>query len=152
MQYNFFNDLERGKPGEQIFVRVAEELGYKVDDLSDDKHYQKKGVDFRINDTNRSLLVDVKTDYRMHKTGNIFLELADGPREGWARKTKADLIFYIDYYNDVAYVLDWNTAASVMGQLRTVNFPNQDGVWMCGALLSVSSMNDLGVRNQVIDL
>jgi len=82
MQANFFNDLERGKSGEQMFIETAQQLGYKVEDLSDDRYYQKKGVDFRITKSDKSLLVDVKTDYLMHSTGNIFLELLDGPRKG----------------------------------------------------------------------
>lgn len=106
MQANFFKDLERGKSGEQVFINVAQDLGYEVEDLSNNRHYQKKGVDFRITKGNKQLMVDVKTDYLMHKTGNIFLELSDGPRQGWARKTEADLIFYIDHYNDLVYVLE----------------------------------------------
>lgn len=82
MQANFFNDLDRGKVGERIFAKIVADKGYEVFDLSNDRVYQKKGVDFRIKNDLKDILVDVKTDYLMHRTGNIFLEIQDGPRVG----------------------------------------------------------------------
>ncbi len=82
MQANFWNDLDRGKVGERIFCNAMADKGYEIFDLSNDKTYQKKGVDFRIKKDSKEILVDVKTDYLMHKTGNIFLEIQDGPRVG----------------------------------------------------------------------
>lgn len=82
MQANFWNDLGRGKVGEKIFCNVVADKGYEIFDLSNDKVYQKKGVDFKIKKGLKEILVDVKTDYIMHKTGNIFLEIQDGPRVG----------------------------------------------------------------------
>lgn len=82
MQANFWNDLGRGKVGERIFCNVMADKGYEIFDLSNDKAYQKKGVDFKIKKDSKEILVDVKTDYVMHKTGNIFLETQDGPRVG----------------------------------------------------------------------
>lgn len=150
MQANFWNDLDRGKVGERIFCNVVADKGYEIFDLSNDKTYQKKGVDFKIRKGLKEILVDVKTDYLMHKTGNIFLEIQDGPRVGWAKKTKADLIFYIDYNSNTVYVLDWSSCAAKMGELRTVTFYNQDGVRMVGALLPVSKLDELQIVYQVL--
>lgn len=82
MQANFFNDLDRGKVGERVFSDIVADKGYEIFDLSNDKTYQKKGVDFRIRNDLKEILIDVKTDYIMYRTGNIFLELQDGPRVG----------------------------------------------------------------------
>ena len=150
MQANFFNDLDRGKVGERILANIVANKGYKISDLSDDRVYQKKGVDFRIKNDSKDVLVDVKTDYLMYKTGNIFLEIQDGPRVGWAKKTAADLIFYIDYNSNTVYVLEWDSCADKIDELRTVSFNNQDGVHMVGALLPIDKLDELQITYQVL--
>lgn len=150
MQANFFNDLNRGKVGERIFSDIVTERGWALNDLSNDKTYQKKGVDFFVQKENQQLLVDVKTDYIMYKTGNIFLELKDGPRVGWAKKTEADLIFYIDYNSNTVYVLEWRSCAAKIDELRKVSFKNQDGISMVGALLPVNKLDELQIEYQIL--
>ena len=151
MQANFYNDLDRGKVGERIFANIVADKGYEILDLSNDKTYQKKGVDFRIKNENQQLLIDVKTDYIMYKTGNIFLELQDGPRVGWAKKTIADLIFYIDYNSNMVYVLEWSSCAAKIDELRKVAFSNQDGISMVGALLPVDRLDELQIKYQILE-
>lgn len=151
MQANFYNDLDRGKVGERIFANIVADKGYEIFDLSNDKAYQKKGVDFRIRNENQQLLIDVKTDYIMYKTGNIFLELQDGPRVGWAKKTIADLIFYIDYNSNMVYVLEWSSCAAKIDELRKVAFSNQDGISMVGALLPVDRLDELQIKYQILE-
>lgn len=151
MQKNFFNDLDRGKVGERLFIDIMTELGWELVDLSNDKAYQKKGVDFFVKKENKELFIDVKTDYVMHRTGNIFLELEDGPRVGWAKKTKADLIFYIDYNSNRVYVLDWVSCAAKIDELRKVSFDNQDGISMVGALLPINKLDELEIKYQILE-
>ena len=151
MQANFFNDLNRGKVGERIFIEIMAERGWEIEDLSNDKTYQKKGVDFCVKKGNQRLMIDVKTDYVMYKTGNIFLELKDGPRVGWAKKTEADLIFYIDYNANRAYVLDWASCAAKIDDLRKVAFNNQDGISMVGALLPTRELDKLQIKYQILE-
>lgn len=150
MQVNFWNDLDRGKIGERIFAKIATDRGYEIFDLSNDRTYQKKGVDFRIKNDLRDVLIDVKTDYIMYKTGNIFLEIQDGPRTGWAKKTIADLIFYIDYNSNKIYILEWSSCAAKIDELRTVSFYNQDGIRMVGALLPVNKLDELQIGYQIL--
>lgn len=150
MQANFFNDLDRGKVGERIFSDIVEARGWTLEDLSNDKTYQKQGVDFFAKKENQQLMIDVKTDYVMYKTGNIFLELQDGPRDGWAKKTIADLIFYIDYNSNRVYILGWNSCAARIGELRKVSFNNQDGIHMIGALLPIDKLDELQIRYQIL--
>lgn len=150
MQANFFNDLDRGKIGERIFSDIVEERGWTLEDLSNDRSYQKKGVDFFVRKENQELMVDVKTDYVMYKTGNIFLELQDGPRVGWAKKTEANLIFYIDYNSNTAYVLEWSSCAAKIDELRKVAFNNQDGIHMVGALLPIDRLDELQIKYQIL--
>lgn len=151
MQANFFNDLDRGKVGERVFSDIVADKGYEIFDLSNDKTYQKKGVDFRIRNDLKEILIDVKTDYIMYRTGNIFLELQDGPRVGWAKKTIADLIFYIDYNSNTVYVLEWNSCAAKIDELRKVAFNNQDGINMIGALLPVERLDELQIKYQILE-
>ena len=150
MQAHFYEDLGRGKIGEQIFQFLLKKMGYEVQDLSNDRMYQKQGVDFRITNETKDLLIDVKTDYVMYRTGNIFLELEDGPRLGWAKKTKADLIFYIDHKNQIVYLLKWEDCLNIIDSLRQVSFYNQDGIKMRGALLPITQLHQ--IRYQIIDL
>lgn len=149
---SFYSDLKRGKTGEEKFKHFVEAKGYEVEDLSYNRIYQQKGIDFRIKKGTKELFVEVKTDYRMHKTGNILLELEDGSRTGWARKTEADIVFYINSAAGVAYVLDWSSCRAQISNLRCGRFYVDGGKQMVGAFLPVAELNNLSIIHDVVNV
>lgn len=112
----FDKSLNEGKIIESIVKKNLEKRGFEVIDLSDKKIYQKIDVDFMIKRGNSKMLIEVKADYEMNKTGNIFLE--DGMERktgfypGWLRKSKADLLWYHDAVKNIGYVLHFRKMAN----------------------------------------
>jgi hypothetical protein len=111
----FETQLSRGKVGEEFFIETMKERGNLVEDLRDKKEYQKQDIDFRIqNPEGKFTLVEVKTDYRMNQTGNIFLERVIEYREGnealgWFAYTRADYLAFVDGITKEIYI--YQTAA-----------------------------------------
>lgn len=96
MNNGFDKQNDIGKIGEQMVTDFFESHGEKVIDVSGDMRYQQIDVDFVIRNTK----IEVKTDLKMLKTGNIFLEFSKDRKTGnypsWFYKSKADVIIFID--------------------------------------------------------
>lgn len=104
--YSFEKQLEKGKEWERkVFLtlqRVMRE-SYIVTYLPDNKEFQSAGFDMSIycKDTDTIMLLEIKTDFQSHKTGNAFLETISVSRrgiiekEGWVNTSKADAIMYL---------------------------------------------------------
>lgn len=74
MKVHKFNDsLLEGKRGEEIAFKLLRKRFLLVDDVRDDLVFQKKDVDFLV-DNGCVLGVDVKFDSQMSRTGNLFFE------------------------------------------------------------------------------
>lgn len=102
----FYEDLARGKVGESYVKDLMEHRKHKVKDVSD---IPSLGFDFYISNKK----VELKTDYVMNRTNNLFLEdcceyKRGGGRAGWLRTCKADYLFYLDEkdYTLYIYLLD----------------------------------------------
>ena len=101
----FETQLARGKKGEELFAKTMVERGHIVEDLRDDEKWRKADVDFSID----GRLVEVKTDYRMNQTGNIFLEngisyAKGGNRDGWFKQTQAEYLAFVDAKTNKIYI------------------------------------------------
>lgn len=100
--------LAKGKLGEDIVRQVMSARGHEVIDVSNDSSYWREDVDFII--ANKK--VELKTDYWIHKTDNIFLELdmmyhIDGAmRDGYFVTTEAEYLFYLDIKNLILYIYE----------------------------------------------
>ena len=94
--HNFVSSNSIGGIGEAIFFLLLSELG-KVKSVVSDKKWQKKGIDFILED----VYYDVKFDTKAHSTGNLALETVskrkDGEvlKSGWAHTSQADCISYM---------------------------------------------------------
>ncbi len=79
--YDWSEQLDAGKAGEEAVAHWLREQYGGVVDVRSDPMYQAKDIDFRVG----AVTFEVKTDYRAHETGNLFLEF------GALEKSRADI-------------------------------------------------------------
>lgn len=104
VEYSFEKQLALWKLGEQQVYKHLRKKEKTVDvkDLSDIKAFQPLGIDaMRIYESNSWIMFatffDVKTDYLVHKTGNLFIETnSNDEKKGCMLTTKAELFMYYD--------------------------------------------------------
>lgn len=85
-----------GNIGEET-VKKYLETKHKVDDVRHLKCYQGIDVDFLVDDM---IALEVKTDTKVSKTGNFFIETCGG---GWYEKCRADYLCVYDSENRKLY-------------------------------------------------
>jgi len=98
--HSFSNSNNVGKLGEAIFHQVLKKSRVgKFRDVTGDRSYQSKGIDFLIEKGN--IGIDVKLDIQTDKTGNIAIEKISKKqndniiKKGWAYTSEAHLIAYM---------------------------------------------------------
>lgn len=106
MEYNFKDQLEWGKKWEQVVFDhlLGKHNTVHLKDMSDDKTYQPLWIDWMLIYENQttgiyhSMFFDVKTDFRTHKTGNLFIETwCDSKGYTWCvLSTKAEYFLFYD--------------------------------------------------------
>jgi hypothetical protein len=87
-----------------------ESRNYIVEDVSDNPDYWDKDIDFIITSptSGETKTFEVKWDSKIHKTGNLYLELANKNSKngnGWYEFCKADLLAYGDAKNGIFYII-----------------------------------------------
>ena len=95
--------MNNGKQGEYLFQKKMSGQGYIVQNVSENRNYFDKDIDFVITNpaTGNIRTFEVKWDERINSTGNLFLEL-ENPRskqwngQGWWLHCKADYLIYGD--------------------------------------------------------
>ena len=101
--------MNNGKDGEQLFKEIMESRGYKVEDVSNNEDYWDQDIDFIITSpTGAVKTFEVKWDSRIHKTGNLYLEVAAAHSKGgcgWFEFCKADYLAYGDAKQGVFFML-----------------------------------------------
>lgn len=91
-----------GKKGEQAFAAIMNEMGFGVENVSNNPDYFSKDIDFIItNKLGTTKTVEVKYDNRISKTGNLYLETFNINSEqwgcdGWWLHCEADYLAYGD--------------------------------------------------------
>lgn len=98
----FYKDLERGKKGERYVCELMARRHHKVKDVSLDFD---AGFDFWIDDNK----VELKTDYVINRSGNLFLEdyikySKGDSAQGWFKTCKAQYLFYLDEKSLTLYI------------------------------------------------
>ena len=98
-----------GNLGEQVFSFKMKEIGFKVDNVSNNPDYWSKDIDFIITSpSGNTRTFEVKYDNRLHQTGNIYLELTNihsqGGR-GWFDFCQADFLAYGDADSRRFYII-----------------------------------------------
>ncbi len=157
MNGNWNRDLQKGAKGED---RVINYLNQKfiVNDTRNDVQYQNDDIDFVLtNKNNITFTFELKTDYRIGKTGNILFATYNDRQTGrykdWALKTKADYIGVFDINNDKLYIIDWNNFSSHLNDYRQISWYNySDNCTSYGRLASINSLIDKEYIIQTIDI
>lgn len=119
---SFLQDLERGKIGEEIFIKQARHYFGKdrVMDLRGTIIERAYDVDFATPWSNKDYTcmdwckIEVKTDYQARWTGNLCFEYTSSENglkttPGCFMRTDADLLVYYLYGTDDVYIMETNT-------------------------------------------
>lgn len=101
MSITFWQDVKRGKKGEQLVCRTFAAMGYEIKDTTEDESFFKEDVDLVTAD---GIKYEIKTDYRFASTGNFAIEESytdeGGTHKGWLYKSKADYFIFVDANDD----------------------------------------------------
>lgn len=101
MSITFWQDVKRGKKGEQLVCRTFAALGYEIKDTTGDESFFKEDVDLVTAD---GIKYEIKTDYKFASTGNFAIEesITDvgGTHKSWLYKSKADYFIFVDATDD----------------------------------------------------
>lgn len=99
-----------GRAGEELFQRIMESRNYKVENVSNNSNFWDKDIDFIITSptSGETKTFEVKWDSRIHKTGNLYLEVLSSNSKGglgWFEFCKADYIAYGDMKSRTFYII-----------------------------------------------
>ena len=99
-----------GKQGEQLFQAIMSRRKYGVNNVSRNRKYWDKDIDFLITSPTTGLTksFEVKWDNRLSTTGNLYLELSNVHSKnglGWWRFCEADYLAYGDAVNREFYII-----------------------------------------------
>lgn len=103
------NKMNDGRYGELLFQQIMENKGYKVEDVTEDPQYQDKDIDFIVTSPTSGEVktFEVKWDYKINRTNNLFLEVANSHSTrgiGWWEFCKADYLAYGDAHSRIFYI------------------------------------------------
>lgn len=103
---NWHMQKSKGDTGQLLVKQYLQRRGHTVKDLTNQSQYWAKDIDFLVDG---QYYMEVKTDYRCGKTGNLFLqhelEYWNGEtKEGWFHISQADYILYLDIRNGILYL------------------------------------------------
>lgn len=99
--HEFKSSKQNGAIGESVFESLAVNVFGRdaVQNVTDVKEWQEKGVDFIVND----ITYDVKFDMKAPKTGNVAFETIAKSKDnvieklGWVYTTEANCIVYLTH-------------------------------------------------------
>lgn len=140
---NFFNQqLEKGKSGEAIVAAWLQKRGNQVKDVSDDREYQRRDIDLVVtNKDGATLTIEVKTDYKLHKSGNLFFESTYhkdwGDTPGWYDYCEADYVAFYDVIENKLYIYNFSLGREYVRQAaeHKLFFNRDDGCYREAYLL-----------------
>ena len=138
--------MNNGKQGEALFAQIMEQKGYKVEDVSGNPDYWNLDIDFIITSptTGAVKTFEVKWDSKIHKTGNLYLELSNvNSRDGlgWFRFCEADYIAYGDSVKRKFYIIPLLELHEIVKRVPTKYA--QCGCDSIGLLVSLDSIKDI---------
>lgn len=128
--YSFAEQLAISAEYEEKMLKHWSDSCFEVIDVRDDKRHRKMDIDFVHLRLERQSLkartLELKVDFRLHKTGNVFIE-----PEGWLKKTRAETIAYLDAVNKICYYIKTSKLRSKkvfqsIEEFRTVSVKTKD--------------------------
>ena len=118
------NSFERmnkeGLAVQEIVKSHLEQSGITVIDVSQDKAYQKRDIDFILKKYPQETTLEVKKDKSLFRTGNIFVECGfqrgNYYSAGWVKYCEADYICYYDTTQRRGIIVDRYKLLSLLEQ------------------------------------
>lgn len=104
--------FDKGKKAEDIVSSyLLTKKGYQLTNVTNDKTYQDKDIDFLLDYHNRTFGIEVKTDYKIHKTNRFLLEY-DTYKDnkvwrGWMNKSQTDYLIWYSFELNTMFILDF---------------------------------------------
>ncbi len=142
--------VNNGKLGERLFSQLMDAKGYSVEDVSGNADYFAKDIDFIItNPTGLVKTFEIKWCEKIHKTGNLFLEIIN-PRskqwngQGWWKHCQADYLVYGDARNRKFYIIPLLELRERVSALNLYTRSTNDG--SVGLILPLNKIEDLYVE------
>ena len=139
-----------GTDGEEITARLFSDGGYRVVNVARNRGFQGRGIDLLCykedGGAETETKVEVKTDGRMWRTGNLFCETKiERPdariQPGWLLTSQMQVLVYNDARNGIGYFFDFQLLKDYALQnermFRDVTAPDpyDPGSRCCGILL-----------------
>lgn len=141
---SFQRQNKLGVEAQEIVKAHLEARGNIVEDVSLDKDFQKKDIDFLVRKPVQSGSIDtpiaaleVKLDNNLFTTGNIFFEAGfqrgNFYSAGWLKYCEADYIAYYSKRDKHGIIIDFNKAKELLPTLGITKhfydrYDNKDGV------------------------
>ena len=101
---SFESDLKRGRKGEEMFERAMQVDGESATNVTGQEAYQGADIDY-VDSCGGGW--EVKTDYMLHRTGNLALESFTSTRgDSWLWTSKADIFVFAIPQTDEVYAID----------------------------------------------
>lgn len=149
----FYNDLKTGKIAEEFTINeyYVDNL-FDYQDVRDIQEYRNIDVDFIVTDLffEKTWYSEVKGDWRIHDTGNMFieykLEYYDGSPNmpGWFMFTKTNELVYCDLVLGKIYLIDFKSLYEYVDthRLKSVSCNNDRNKCSYGWLVNVDTFSD----------
>lgn len=150
-------DLKFGEHGQIIVNEALRKIPHvsKVDDIGHEKLSKKADIDTRVSfdHTNKQLTVEIKTDNKAYKTGNIPLERTSNGGPGCLWRCQADrVMFYIPQQHKIL-VFDTKELQQYMHQLEDNKVALRGmGQGARGWLVKICDLQQLGFVKSTIRL
>ena len=123
---NFEKMNIQGLKVQEIVKKHLESRSIQVKDVSQDKDYQKRDIDFLLKKGNNFTTLEVKKDKSLYRTGNIFVECGfqrgQNYSRGWLQYCEADYICYYDTTAARGIIVDRAKLLSLLDCGRVINF------------------------------
>ena len=137
----FISDLRDGSYGEHVVwnLLIKQPNVKSIVDVRDDKNFQKKDIDFLVEDINRQFTpVEVKTDFKTQDTGNIVYELSCNGGMGCFEKSDAKVFMYYVPATKTVYEIDAVALRTYLQKVRPEEVPIGDNA--TGFILSIDKL------------
>lgn len=121
---------------------------YAVEDVTQDPQYFYRDIDFIVSDPFLGIPVnvEVKWDYKINKTNNLYLETYNRNSKevkckGWWKFCQADLLAYGDAVSGKFYIIDFKKLKERVAELKPQS--RRCGDESEGLIVSLDSIRDL---------
>lgn len=148
--YDFDTQKALGKQGERILDRLLAQW-YDIEQLPLDIERQAGADRLFIRPDGSQVLVEYKTDYMAHETGNLVIETVSVDTfgvDGWAVSSHAEMLVTLVYYLGLVLVVEMDTLRAKLSEwsekYRKVAIKN-DGYSTIGLVVPLEVYKDITI-------